>query len=29
MAKTATKTYEYDVSQQLRTPEEMAAHLNA
>jgi probable addiction module antidote protein len=29
MAKTPTKTYEVDVSQQLRTSEEMAANLDA
>ena len=29
MASTKTKTIEYDVSEQLRTPEEMAAYLDA
>ncbi len=28
-AKTKTKTVPYDVSEQLRTPEKMAAYLNA
>ena len=29
MAKIPTKTYQYDASKQLRTPEEMAAYLDA